>query len=155
MKQAFNRHEYITLLVLLKWLSFRHAPLFPQRRSVVIDFSSDAEGMQETRLETAAGCKITSAAGNVWQKPWGGQGEGEREGGGGEEKEEGGEKETNASISLIWPAQRLHLNFHLYIHVCFFYSSGFKSCKLKARHHLVQLRWPKENLWSQVKLIRC
>lgn len=155
MKQAFNRHEYITLLVLLKWLSFRHAPLFPQRRSVVIDFSSDAEGMQETRLETAAGCKITSAAGNVWQKPWGGQGEGEREGGGGEEKEEGGEKETNASISLIWPAQRLHLNFHLYIHVCFFYSSGFKSCKLKARHHLVQLRWPKENLWSEVKLIRC
>lgn len=150
MKQAFNRHEYITLLVLLKWLSFRHASLFPQRRSVVIDFSSDAEGMQETRLETAAGCKITSAAGNVWQKPRGGQG-----GGGGEEKEGGGEKETNASISLIWPSQRLHLSFHLYIHVCFFYSSGFKSCKLKARHHLVQLRWPKENLWSEVKLIRC
>lgn len=25
--------------------------------------------MQETRLETAAGCKLTSAAGNVWQKP--------------------------------------------------------------------------------------
>lgn len=149
MKQAFNRHEYITLLVLLKWLSFRHASLFPQRRSVVIDFSSDAEGMQETRLETAAGCKITSAAGNVWQKPRGGRG------GGGEEKEGGGEKETNASISLIWPSQRLHLSFHLYIHVCFFYSSGFKSCKLKARHHLVQLRWPKENLWSEVKLIRC
>lgn len=79
----------------------------------------------------------------------------EREGGGGEEKEGGGEKETNASISLIWPSQRLHLSFHLYIHVCFFYSSGFKSCKLKARHHLVQLRWPKENLWSEVKLIRC
>lgn len=35
----------------------------------MIDFSSDAEGMQETRLETAAGCKITSAAGNVWQNP--------------------------------------------------------------------------------------
>lgn len=69
MKQAFNRHEYITQLVLLKWPSFRHASLFPQRRSVVIDFSSDAEGMQETRLETAAGCKITSAAGNVWQNP--------------------------------------------------------------------------------------
>lgn len=56
----------------------------------------------------------------------------EREGGGGEEKEEGGEKETNASISLIWPSQRLHLSFHLYIHVCFFYSSGFKSCKFKS-----------------------
>lgn len=67
-------------------------------------------------------------------------------GGGGEEKEGGGEKETNASISLIWPSQRLHLSFHLYIHVCFFYSSGFKSCKLKARHHLVQLRWPRESL---------
>lgn len=78
----------------------------------------------------------------------------EREGGGGE-KEEGGEKETNALISLIWPSQRLHLNFHLYIHVCFFYSSGFKSCKLKARHHLVQLRWPKENLWSGVNRWTC
>lgn len=81
----------------------------------------------------------------------------EREGGGGgeEKEEEGGEKETNASISLIWPSQRLHLNFHLYIHVCFFYSSGFKSCKLKARHHLVQLRWPKENLWSGVNRWTC